>query len=49
RNGTGLGLAIVKHIILLHHGDITVSSKLGEGTTFKLTLPQKTLESGNEV
>ena len=49
RNGTGLGLAIVKHIILLHHGDITVSSKLGEGTTFKITLPQKTLESGNEV
>ncbi|MCB5245273.1 MAG: HAMP domain-containing protein [Candidatus Cloacimonetes bacterium] len=48
RNGTGLGLAIVKHIILLHHGDITVTSKLGEGTTFKLTLPQKNSGLKNE-
>ena len=37
--GTGLGLAIVKKAIEDHHGTITVKSKLGEGTTFTITLP----------
>ena len=37
--GTGLGLAIVKHIILAHKGKVTVTSKLGEGTTFSVFLP----------
>lgn len=37
--GTGLGLAIVKQIMLQHHEDITVYSKLGEGTKFTFTLP----------
>jgi len=37
--GTGLGLSIVKHIILLHKGDISVSSNPGEETAFLITLP----------
>ncbi|MFD0587290.1 ATP-binding protein [Paenibacillus sp. GCM10027627] len=36
---TGLGLAIVKRIVLLHKGDIQVSSKLGAGTQFIVTIP----------
>ncbi|OQB23873.1 MAG: Alkaline phosphatase synthesis sensor protein PhoR [Firmicutes bacterium ADurb.Bin182] len=36
--GTGLGLSIVKHIIDLHDQQITVDSKLGEGTAFTFTL-----------
>jgi two-component system, OmpR family, phosphate regulon sensor histidine kinase PhoR len=37
--GTGLGLAIVKHIVTLHKGTISVSSKPYSGTTFTITLP----------
>ncbi|MCA1906295.1 MAG: HAMP domain-containing protein [Desulfarculus sp.] len=35
----GLGLAIVKEIIEQHRGDISVSSRLGEGTTFDFWIP----------
>ena len=38
--GTGLGLAIVKRSVELHSGSISVSSVLGEGTTFVVTLPR---------
>ena len=37
--GTGLGLAIVKNAVEMHGGEITVASQLGEGTTFKVSLP----------
>ena len=37
--GTGLGLAIAQHIVHEHHGEITVKSKVGEGTVFTVTLP----------
>ena len=37
--GTGLGLAIVRNIILMHRGTITVSSVVGEGTTFTVKIP----------
>ena len=38
--GTGLGLAIVKRSVELHAGRITVSSVLGAGTVFEVTLPR---------
>ena len=37
--GTGLGLSISYKVIKNHNGTIDVDSKVGEGTTFKLTLP----------
>jgi two-component system phosphate regulon sensor histidine kinase PhoR len=38
--GTGLGLAIVKHILARHLARLTVASRLGEGSTFTVTLPR---------
>lgn len=38
--GLGLGLSVVYGIIQRHKGDITVKSRINEGTTFVITLPQ---------
>ena len=37
--GHGLGLSYVKKIVELHDGDIKLTSKLGEGTTFIIAIP----------
>jgi len=37
--GSGLGLAIVGRIIETHHGHIQVRSRLGRGTTIRISLP----------
>ncbi|MCT4586869.1 MAG: ATP-binding protein [Carboxylicivirga sp.] len=39
KRGTGIGLALVKRLVELHHGTITLSSKINEGTSFTITLP----------
>jgi len=40
-SGMGLGLAIVKQFVEAHGGVVTVNSKLGQGSTFRFTLPCK--------
>jgi signal transduction histidine kinase len=37
--GTGLGLALVRRLIELMHGQVSVESRAGQGTTFSFTLP----------
>ncbi|MDH6306773.1 signal transduction histidine kinase/DNA-binding response OmpR family regulator/DNA-binding LacI/PurR family transcriptional regulator [Parabacteroides sp. PF5-5] len=37
-SGTGIGLHLVQQYVRMHHGDITVDSKPGAGTTFTITL-----------
>jgi two-component system phosphate regulon sensor histidine kinase PhoR len=48
--GTGLGLSITREIIHRHGGHLTVSSELGIGTTFRITVPterESTATSGS--
>ena len=37
--GTGLGLTICRSLIEQHQGEISIDSKLGEGTTCLIRLP----------
>jgi len=41
QGGSGLGLAIVKKIVEEHGGAASVESSLGEGSTFRVTLPRR--------
>ncbi|MEI7503810.1 MAG: response regulator, partial [Paludibacter sp.] len=59
--GTGIGLHLCKHLASIHLGDITVKSRVGEGTIFTLEIPivrdaykdeviaEKTIEVENEI
>ncbi|MBS6365874.1 MAG: PAS domain-containing protein [Clostridiales bacterium] len=38
--GTGLGLSIVKHGVLLHHGELSLQSQEGKGTTVTIVFPK---------
>ncbi len=38
--GTGIGLYLVKHLVEAHGGEITVTSKVGKGSTFTFELPK---------
>ena len=37
--GAGIGLAVVRELVQAHEGHIQVASTVGEGTTFRVTLP----------
>lgn len=39
REGSGIGLAMTYRILQLHHGQLDVESKLGQGSTFTLRIP----------
>ena len=39
-DGVGLGLAISRDLARMMHGDLTVTSKIGQGSRFTLTLPR---------
>ncbi|WP_434710295.1 ATP-binding protein [Rhizobium sp. YTUHZ045] len=47
--GTGLGLNVVKQVIELHGGTVEVTSELGKGTTFIISLPIECLLSDQQV
>ena len=49
QSGMGLGLAIVKQFVEAHGGEVTVDSKLSQGSTFRFTLPCKAqVKEGHE-
>ena len=49
RDGIGLGLAIVKTFVEAHDGTVSVESVVGQGSTFRFTLPRSAAEQAKEA
>lgn len=47
--GSGIGLSLVKSFIKMHKGSINVDSKLGKGTTFKISIPINIIDNGKII
>ena len=48
--GSGIGLSLVQRLVELHHGQITLVSEVGEGSTFSIYIPQdKSVYSAGEL
>lgn len=47
--GSGLGLTLVRHIMDAHRGEIAVQSRVGEGSTFRLSFPMTSSQSTQTV
>jgi PAS domain S-box-containing protein len=47
--GTGLGLSICRKFTSLMRGSLTITSELGQGSTFQLTLPIKQFEADSRI
>jgi len=45
KEGSGIGLSLVKALVELHEGNISVKSKVGEGTEFIIEFPVRTIDS----
>jgi two-component system, OmpR family, sensor kinase len=45
-NGAGLGLSIVQRVVQAHGGEVSVTTRPGEGSTFTVTLPTVSSSSG---
>ena len=46
--GTGLGLSIVKHGAALHHAEISLESRLGEGTKIRIIFADPEVKTDTE-
>lgn len=47
--GLGIGLALVKEVVDQHRGNVSVESKLGEGSTFIMRIPLAPADKGRNV
>ena len=46
--GLGLGLSIVKTLVAQHGGEITVESQVGQGSSFRFTMPLRPVARGSD-
>ena len=47
--GTGLGLSLSYGIIEAHHGNLSVDSEVGKGTTFRIELPVRHMDAAGQA